>query len=126
MTVTADTLDASEVQAPAICIDSAKWGAAFMKWRMAKVREELEWDAYRATPKDHPDRAVLSDLCEDSMSAEAASWRELIETPAPDLQALRWKLDQFVIVEQDEDHSVAWAAPIALHVKADIQRLLPA
>lgn len=46
----------------------------------------------------------------------------LMNTPAPDLAALRWKLDQF---RDDDGDLVAWTADIAAQTFDDIARLLP-
>lgn len=114
-------------QQSAICIDAAKWGAAMMRYRLAELRFDGDWSAFVATAPDHPDRALRATLVDQSSDELAAARRGLLDMPAPDHASLRWKLDQVLVFEDDdEDYTAAWSKAYVLQTMADYKRLLPA
>ena len=61
-------------------------------------------------------------LVEVMCDAEHAVW----QTPAPDLQALRWKLERVIDAEPEKGHGTSsWAPEYVAQTMADIARLLP-
>ncbi len=124
----ADVATITTVQEPAICIDSAKWGAAMLRWRMADFRAKAEWTAYAAIPEGHPDAKIMAELTEQSADEEAAAHDQLMEImPAPDLAALRWKLEQLLRSDAYDGECIpAWTLEHIAQTIADVRRLLPA
>lgn len=95
--------------------------------RNAAAEEKAKWRAYKEARK-----AAGLDAIEDESErlgdlAYAARWAA-INTPAPDLTALRWKLDQLFGqgARDEDDESPAWAPRIVNDLMSDVHRLLPA
>lgn len=129
MATTAFSAPVRETQEPAICIDEARWGAAMMRWHQACYRAKLEWTAYEALPEGHPDAQVLSELTEQSGTEESAAEDALLFMPAPDLAALRWKLDRIITFhegDQGEKFMDSYDFRWVQQTMADYRRLLPA
>lgn len=130
-----------------IAVDARTWNAAMAHYRKAVAdgerfdRERLEphFEAARARfgddrpRKDAPDWPEYRDWCESSgfnavmdewshmAEAEGDAQTALLRMPAPDLAALRWKLEHTF----DTDGEIAlWCEDIALTIRSDFQRLL--
>lgn len=118
----------TDTQEPAICIDSAAWGAAMMRFRMAELRFENEWSAFVALDNDHEDRPHWVTLIDQSSDELGAARKALLNMPAPHQSALRWKLDQVITFEGDEDDEFmeAWSRTFVQQTINDYRRLLPA
>lgn len=130
-----------------IAMEARTWNAAMAHYRKAVAdgerfdRERLEphFAAARARfgddrpRKGAPDWAEYRDWCESSgfnavmdewshkAEAEGDAQTALLRMPAPDLAALRWKLEHTF----DTDGEIAlWCEDIALTIRSDFQRLL--
>lgn len=94
----------------------AKFGAVCV------MRGELRWAEYQewcaVTGSD-----AISDQWEIMAHAEGGAQTALLEMPAPDMAALRWKLEQTV---EADGEIVLWSEKIALSIRSDFLRLLPA
>lgn len=88
----------------------AAWDAALADWRKAH-KNLYDWRG----PEDVP-----SSICD----AETATWRRMLDTPAPDRAALKVKLDQLLKVEECVDCTNAWDADEVRQTMADVARLL--
>jgi len=84
------------------------------QWDAAMARAE---NAKRAYLND-PDRA--DELCDAWSDAES----DLMGIPAPDLQALRWKLDHFMLDHNGVYHA-SYSVDFLRQTIADYQRLMP-
>ena len=127
--------------------DARAWNAAMTHYLKAKAdgetfdRERLgpQFEAARAKfgeerPfKGQPGWAEYKEWCEasgfssvmkqwdDMAKAEGDAHVALLKIPAPDMPALRWKLEQTF----DDDGEIAlWSEKIALTIRSDFQRLL--
>lgn len=84
------------------------------------------WDRRKAfmdvNPKLYHDYSVVADEVDRRGDAVADALGEVMDTPAPDLAALRWKLDQL----REPDGGLApWMSGMVNQTFADIERLLP-
>lgn len=93
------------VQAP-----QTTWRNNLEAWQLAH-KQFHEWRG----PDDVP-----SDLCD----TETATWRKMLDTPAPDLPALRIKLEQLLKVDGGVKATNAWDADEVRQTIADVARLL--
>ncbi|MCT2559237.1 hypothetical protein N0B51_09595 [Tsuneonella sp. YG55] len=84
------------------------------------------WDRRKAfmdvNPKLYHDYSVVSDEVDRRGDAVADALGVAMDTPAPDLAALRWKLEQ--LREGDGDLS-PWTAGFVRQTFEDVERLLP-
>jgi len=81
-------------------------------------RPEIEaWEKVNGFEKIYARLEEIGDALADTQVA-------LLETPAPDLVALRWKLEN-TIEPGDEGDIAQWCDDIRLAIVADYQRLLP-
>jgi hypothetical protein len=106
---------------------SAEWDTAMMRYRMAKMRADTEWAACKNLPDGHPDEELLGGLADQSGEEETAARTALLNMPAPDLAALRWKLDNVITFESfhgGEDYMDAWSRSYAHQTIVDYQRML--
>lgn len=90
----------------------ATWRASLTAWQQARQAHH-EWQG----PDDMPE-----DLC----ARENAAWRKMLDTPSPDLPALRMKLEQLLKIERCVNATNAWDAAEVRQTLADIANLLPA
>jgi hypothetical protein len=86
------------------------WEAALAEWKLAHKRFH-DWHG----PDD-----VSHELCD----AETAAWRKMLDTPAPDRAALKFKLDQLLNVERGVDCTNSWEGREVHQTMADVARLL--
>lgn len=86
------------------------------------VKGEARWPEYREWCAVSGFDAIL-DQCDKKAEAEGDAQVALLLMPAPDMSALRWKLEQAFDVDGE---IVLWAEPIALTIRSDFLRLLPA
>lgn len=89
-----------------------------------EVKAVHEADGFRhAIPADIYDRQ--QELCEQFVDAQS----EVMNTPAPHLSALRWKLDQILVLEHSDDSdggsTPSWTRKYVAQTFDDIARLLP-
>jgi hypothetical protein len=104
---------------------SAEWAAAMTRYRMAKLRADSEWEALKNLPDDHADREIYGENADQSGEEESAARTVLLNMPAPDLVALRWKLDHIITFEGIEDEYMeAWSRAYVRQTIADYHRLL--
>lgn len=85
------------------------------------------WERRKAfvnvNPNLYQDLNAASDECEKLGDACADALCEVMDTPAPDLAALRWKLDQF---RDERDGSLqSYTASFTEQTYADMARLMP-
>jgi hypothetical protein len=109
-------------------IDQANWDAAMMRHRMAARRFDHEWSTYMGMDDSDLDKELFSNLVEQSADAQRDALKALMDMPAPHLAALRWKLDQAITFESDEDdeYMEAWSRSYVRQTIADYRRLLAA
>ena len=131
-----------------IAADSRTWNAAMALYRRAKADcaayersyAEPQFEAERAKfGDDHPDQGeprwveyrewcaasgfdAVMEQCDILASAEGDAQLALLKTPAPNLEALRWKLGQTF---EDDGEIALWSEGIALTIRSDFLRLLP-
>lgn len=127
MAETAFSTFAPEAQESAICIDEARWGAAKERCRLSELRFNSDWDTYNSLPNDHADKRSWAFLIDQSSDESQAAKAALLDTPAPNLAALRWKLEQIITFTDDDDEEFmdAWAKKLVVQTIADYKRLLP-
>jgi hypothetical protein len=97
----------------------SEWDAAMARWLNAKAEEERFLDTVKVM-RDTPlsvDEALLqlqlaTDLCE----------ADLMQTPAPTPEALRWKVERLIEVERN--CSTQWPAAYVPQTKADLANIL--
>jgi len=114
---------------PAICIDQAKWGAAMMRYRLANLRFDSDLATFKAMPEEHDDYRLWHTLIDQSADEVADARRALLDMPAPELSALRWKLDHVITFEGDvgdDEYMESWSRDYVEQAIADYKRLLPA
>ena len=111
---------------PSLSLMSADiaWGAAYQQWRIAKRRHMLDWDAYRAMPYSDSEADIASEMSTMSGDALAAAESALMELPAPNLAALRWKLDHILEPDSGSDETPGWSMGYVRQTIADYRRLL--
>ncbi|WP_062785278.1 hypothetical protein [Novosphingobium capsulatum] len=88
----------------------AAWEGAVAEWQAA-FEQYHSWQG----PDDVPQQ-----FCD----AETAAWRKMLDTPAPDHAALKFKLDRLLKVEACVDSTNAWDAREVRQTLADVARLL--
>ncbi|WP_380789373.1 hypothetical protein [Sphingobium xenophagum] len=86
------------------------------------VMGETGWLEYREWRKVSGFDAVVKQ-CDIKAEAEGDALVALLKMPAPDMTALRWKLEQ--TFEADGEIAL-WSERIALTIRSDFLRLLPA
>lgn len=128
MAETAFSTVAREAQESAICIDTARWGAAKQRLHLAEIRFNSDWDTYTGLPNGHADKRSWGFIIDQSSDEMGEAKRALLDTPSPDLAALRWKLDQVITFTDDdeEEYMDQWAKKLVVQTIADYRRLLPA
>lgn len=86
------------------------------------------WDARRKLEAEHGTAHMIPEHIGERADAlgEAVgkAQQEVLETPAPDLAALRYKLD-YLLGDDSTDSTPAWSADFVAQTLADIARLLP-
>lgn len=99
------------------------------------VVEHFEWQRDLAQAADERDAAIqrlrasfnmddADEKAEQLGEAVAEAQRVLMATPAPDLAALRWKLD-YALADDSTESTPAWSMDFIAQMLADIARLLP-
>ncbi len=85
------------------------------------VQGEPRWVEYREWRAASGFDAVM-EQCDILAAAEGDAQLALLKTPAPNLEALRWKLGQTF---EDDGEIALWSEGIALTIRSDFIRLLP-
>lgn len=104
-------------------VDRAEWDSALRRCQVARSRYDacvarLRRKYGRAVDAPPDEQNALDDLCDQSGERET----ELMNMPAPDLAALRWKLD---LLREPNGDMAPWTARFVRQAFADIARLLP-
>ncbi|WP_333837372.1 hypothetical protein [Novosphingobium sp.] len=87
-----------------------QWQRNFAAWRLARQRVD-NWSGADDAPKE---------VCD----VEADAWRRMLDTPAPNLAALKTKLEQLLKVEHAVDATSAWDAREVRQTLADLADLI--
>jgi hypothetical protein len=105
---------------------SAEWEAAMKPYRMAKLRADNEWEAFKSLPDDHAGREVYGENADQSGEEESAAHTALFDMPAPDVVPLLWDLDHVITFESDQDgeYMIAWSRSYVRQTIADYHRML--
>lgn len=77
-------------------------------------------DAVSAIESHTRDEDIPRDLCD----AQSATWRGMLDTPAPDLASLRFKLERLLQIEPAVDATNTWDGAEVHQTLADIARLM--
>lgn len=88
--------------------------------QLAKAADERDAEIHRI--REQHGMNAADELCDQLGAREAEARNALMEMPAPDLSALRWKLGQ---LREDDGELVPWSAEYVEQTFADIARLLP-
>lgn len=100
----------------------AAWAAAYTRYRHAQAALE----SFRVEI-GAPALATLSDALDrewERLGEEVGeAYAALMDTPAPDRNSFRWKLEQLLEVE-DNGYTPMWRHEIVAQTKADIARML--
>ena len=99
--------------------DRAAWDLAMRQHLALKSEYEGAWAAWKATPPaNRADGTYMDDLSD----AYSEAQNKLMRLPAPDLTALRWKLES--ILEDDGSGSTAgFSSEYVAPIFADVRRL---
>lgn len=106
------------------------WFAPDAERRKAEVRATLDSvQAFRDAKKQHDHDSGMdaaNERWEALAQRERDALKSLLDTPAPDLAALRWKLDFLMVDTGEPDGDMpGWSADYFRQALADIARLLP-
>lgn len=105
------------------------WEAALAKLEHAEATyqafsENIWRPACRSNDADPSrDISAVHEECDRLLTAYCDARSAVMAEPAPDLAALRWKLDEAVQVEEDE--LISWDLKYVSQTIADFKRLLP-
>lgn len=117
---------------PKISPDRGEWQASMQRYRQAKAAADaFDWNTYQPGCQAVLDAGGIYAPFDLEMQMEhlrdiesAAEMYLMQRVPAPDLAALRWKLDRALLVE--EGQMVGWAEDYTRQTIADVARLLGA
>ena len=99
--------------------EQAAWDAAMATYVAAKSEYETSWAAFKAVPAGQERDGQRMD---DVALAFTNSEDDLLAIPAPNLTALRWKLEY--VLRDDGDGEIApYSVPYVAPILADIARL---
>lgn len=104
-------------------VDRRQWDAAMRRYEAADDHyhacvARLRRKYGREVDAPHDELAALDDLCSTVSDRES----DLEQIPAPDLAALRWKLDR---LRESNGEMVPWAGHAVRQTFSDIARLMP-
>lgn len=102
----------------------SEWMRLLSQYEALKRHTSDLWTRYRSMPASVRERVVGEEV-ERASGAEADAWAKLVQTPAPHLPALRWKLEQLLEIE-DDGMSASWCERLVRPVLSDITRLMQA
>jgi len=125
--VVARTIDLDSRWNDFLAAEGKTWCAPDPEARKARYRAPLDSvQAYRDAEKAHNQASGMADADErwEALGDRVYETRcALMEMPAPDLPALKWKLDH--LLEVDSSQSVSpWAEEYVAQTRADIARLM--
>jgi hypothetical protein len=106
------------------------WGASDPE--ATKARRRAAYDSvleFRRREAEHDERhgySAANDRLDAAANAYSDTTSKLLEMPAPDGEALLWKLDYLFGDTVEGDYSPGWSASIMQTVMTDAQRLLSA
>lgn len=100
------------------------WGTPESKQRRAEAFAKLrEWQRLDRAADDRYSVTRLNDECDAASEAWCDAITVVMDTPAPDLPALRWKLGE-VFPQGEGGSTPSWSADYVAQTLRDIDRLL--
>lgn len=102
----------------------AAWDAAMARMRRADKAWRAADDALYAIPRTSPMRAKAEDEAEALVEAFSDTERALLDMPAPDGAALRWKLDRILDGGINGPWTESYARDFIRQTVVDYRRLL--
>ena len=109
------------------------WGNRLLLAAIRSVRASVAsdaWirarDAWLAAEATHAAWQASDDAPPALAKASGVTWHAMLETPAPDLAALRFKLAAMLEIEPAVDAMEGWSGAVVRPVLCDLVRLMPA
>ena len=99
---------------------NATWNAAVARWQASKAEAEDYRTPFAVGAREHNDETIAESDGLDLVQAELLG--DLMNTPAPDLAALRFKLEH--LLEDDNGSLNPWSDSYVDQTRRDIARLL--
>lgn len=98
------------------------WLRAKAHYEQLKRQKDDLWARYKSMPSSARERMIGEEV-ERASEAEQAAWTALMTAPAPQIAALRWKLEQLLEIE-DDGMSASWCERLVRPALDDIARLM--